>query len=348
MAKYDKQGLDFFIKMNMQNPPKPTPTNWFVRIADDTSIDKHTVCGFEFTLDKREDSFGIAEGASPDMNFRNAFLPEEGHYVVSRDFSGQELRILANLANEQIWIDAFMNGNDIHEATARTLWSDIPYDKSLRKKAKAINFGLVYGISAIALGEQLGVTTEEAQGYMDKYFEKLPNIKAYLDKQARTAERDGELANAYGRKRRFKNFIEEGKMKGEGIRRSYNFPIQSMGAEVTKLAIIKLYNKLYNNPEYKDKVLFMSTIHDEINSSVDKSIVAEVAKLKGELMLHMIPGKVVPVLTGLEVGNTMGLTWKFMEGTNKDGKTVLIPEVNEVLDEDKWNKILKYSNLLKK
>ena len=115
---------DFFGKINIQNPPRPHFQLYYIRLKDETSNPEYTVLDWEFTIDKREDSFGIAEGKSPDYNFRKAFLPEEGHYWVSQDFSGQELRIVANLANEASRIRAFLEGKDIHQATAEAIWGE--------------------------------------------------------------------------------------------------------------------------------------------------------------------------------------------------------------------------------
>lgn len=305
---------DFFIDMNMQNPPKPKSMNWFVRKADHQSIPEYTVEGWEFTIDQRDDSLGIAEGFSPKLNFRRAFLPEEGHYWLSRDFAGQELRILANLSGETVWIKTFLDGGDLHEATAITIWGKEHYTKEKRKAAKAINFGIVYGTGAESLGKTLGISTKEAQAYIDTFFEKLPNIGKFLHRCAILGAQNKETSNIYGRKRRLKSYINAyGKLDGFGKRKSFNHPVQSLGADITKIALIKIYNNILENPIYKDtgQVYFMSTIHDEINLSVKFEVIKEVTKLMGEAMLHIMPGYPVPIITEIEIGHSMGLTWKF-------------------------------------
>jgi len=319
--KYEKS---FFIKMNMQNPPKPESMNWYVRKKVEDSNPEFTVCNYEFTKEKTEDSLGTAEGFSPELNFRRAFLPEEGHYWLSRDFSGQELRLMANLSNEKTWIDAFLNDEDIHKATAVALWGNEDYSKDSRKKAKEINFGLIYGTGPDSLAERLKISKEEARQYIEAFFEKLPGIKRFMDSCERHAQQSGEIQNPYGRKRRLKNYIrEDGSLMNSGKRKSYNFPIQSMGAEVTKIALIKIYNEIINNEKYAGSVYFLNTIHDEINLSVKKEIIEEVAYKMGQLMEHRIPNRPVPIITGLEIGNSMGLTWKF----NQDPDTLeLTPE----------------------
>lgn len=328
MAKKKEYKKLFFIEMNMQNPPKPTSMNWFVRKADEQSIAEYTVCGYEFTIDQREDSFGITEGFSPDLNFRKAFLPEEGHYWLSRDFSGQELRIMANLSREKTWINAFLNNDDIHKATAVAIWGEENYNKEMRRAAKAINFGLLYGTGANSLSEQLNVTKEEAQSYIDTFFKKLPSIKNFMVRCETEAKNTQVISNIYGRKRRMKSYIDGyGQLMNSGKRKSYNFPIQSMGAEITKLALIKIYNDIINNEEYKGLVYFMNTIHDEINLSVDKNHIENIAFKMGELMEHHMGEMPVPIITGLEIGHNMGLTWKFKQNLET---LELTPEYSEL------------------
>lgn len=326
-AKHEK---GFFIGLNMQNPPRPAMQMWYVRNADKDSVFEHTVCGYEFTVDRRKDSFGIAEGYSEFLNFRMAFIPEKGHYWVSRDFSGQELRILANIAQEPTLIKTFLENGDPHKATAIALWGEENYSKEKRKAAKAINFGLIYGKTAQSFAEDFGVSTEEAQKYVDNYFDKLPNVKRFLNSCVREAAQTKMISNLYGRKRRLHRYIDQwGNLESRGKRISYNFPIQSMGAEVTKIALIKLYNNLIADERYKDKIYFRNTIHDEINTSIEFSIIEEAAKKLGDLMVHVIPNTQVPIIAGLEIGHSMGLTWKF----EQNPETLKLVPVYEPLEE---------------
>lgn len=310
---------DFFGKINIQNPPKPRPQEYYVRLKDETSNPEYTVLNWEFTVDKREDSFGIAEGSSPKFNFRKAFLPEEGHYWVSRDFAGQELRIVANLANEGNWIKAFLEGRDIHQATADAVWGDDSHKPGYRNAAKTLNFALLYGMSAESLSNKLDVSVDEAKDYTKSWFKGLSNIQKVMNRWSALALRNGEISNMYGRKRRTKQYINKfGKLTPRGHRATHNFPVQSMGAEIVKLAIIKIYNTILTNEKYKNKVLFMNTIHDEINFSIDPSCLNEAVKEIGDAMLHIMPNMPVPIITELDIGNNMGMLWKF----EQDEKTL--------------------------
>lgn len=331
--KKTKATKDFFGAINIQQVPKPHPKTYFVRLADENSIPEYTVAGYEFTDVIMEDSIGKIEGLSPELNFRRVFLPEEGHYWVSRDFSGQELRILANLANEPTWINAFLNNEDIHKATAVAVWGAENYSADKRRAAKSLNFGLVYGVSAPSLAKQLSVTEKEAQSYIDAFFSSLPAIQRTLNKFASYSQENKEIVNLYGRKRRMANFISPyGNITNAGKRRSYNFPIQSLGAEITKIALIKIYHNIINNDKYKGKVFFMNTIHDEINLSVHKDCLEEVVYEMGKCMYHKILNAPVPIISGLEIGNSMGLLWKFKQ----DPETLkLTPAYSPLSDEDK-------------
>ena len=326
MAKYKK---GFFVEMNMQNPPKAPEVIWYVRKATDDSVPELTVCGYEFTEDRREDSIGKTEAPSMGYNFRRAFLPEEGHYWLSRDFSGQELRIMANISGEAAWIEAFKNGEDIHKATAIAIWGEENYTANKRKMAKAINFGILYGSTAVGIANSLSISEDEAEDIIQQFFEKLPSIKAFLNKSKIEARETKATGNLYGRKRRMHNFINAwGNLSPSGQRRSFNHPIQSLGADIMKIALIKLYNNILTKEKYKGKIIFMNTIHDEVNLSVEKSIIEEATKLVGEVMEHRIKGKPIPIITGIEIGHNMGVTFKF----NQDLETLeLTPDI-EPLD----------------
>lgn len=319
---------DFFGKINIQNAPRAPLQLWYIRKRTLNSNPEFSVLDWEFTLDLKEDSFGTIEGTSPYLNFRKAFLPEDGHYWVSRDFSGQELRIMSNLANEKKWIDAFLHDRDIHQATAEAIWGKENFNSSRRNAAKTLNFGLLYGMSSITLADRLKVSKDEAEATIEGFFKGLPNIKKALNHWVALAERNQEITNLYGRKRRMKQYIRQnGKISTHGKNAAYNFPVQSLGAEIIKLAIIRVYNDILINEKYKDKVIFMNTIHDEINFSIDKDILKEAIYDIGIAMEHTIPGRPVPIIAGLEIGTSMGITWPFIQDL---ATKELIPEYKKL------------------
>lgn len=300
----------------MQNVPNPELHIWHVRVADKTSNPEYTVQNYEFTYERQVDSLGFIEGFEIRRNFRKMFLPEKGHYLVSRDFSGQELRILANLSGETTWIEIFQTGGDIHKQTAYAVFGEENYSGELRDIAKTINFGLVYGMEYQSLAVKIGVSEKEAKEYISKFFKAHKGIDTYLKSQATYASQHKEGVNLYGRKRRYhRDFDAIRGLLPSGRRKAYNFPIQSMGAEIIKISLLKLYYNIINNEQYKDRVYFMSMIHDELNVSVDKSILNEVCFKLGEEMRHEIPGMPVPIITDLAIGTSMGMIWKFNQDT---------------------------------
>lgn len=328
-----KKTPGFFGEINIQQVPRPPFQMYYVRLADETSDPEFTVEGYEFTTDLRKDSIGKAEGKAKDLNFRRVFLPEENHYWVSRDFSGQELRILANLSGQQSWVEAFNSGGDIHKATAETIWGKENYTSEKRKHAKTLNFGLMYGMTKYGVSHGLRISLEEAETLIKDFFSKLTAVKATLDSFLDEAVANKEIVSLYGRKRRMSNFIANGNyLTSRGRTIGYNYPIQSLGADITKLALIKLYYKLIKNPKYEGKVYFLNTIHDEINISVAYDIAPEVIKIMDELMTHNLPGGTVPITTGLEIGHSMGLIWNF----NQDKETLeLTPDIEPLNDKEK-------------
>lgn len=308
----------------MQNVPNPKFHMWHVRLADETSNKEFVVDKYEFTYDRQPDSLGMSEGNDVDLNFRKVFLPEEGHLLVSRDFKGQELRILANLSGEPSWIKTFLEGGDIHKQTAISIFGEENYKSELRSVAKTINFGLVYGMEYQSLATKLGIPEKEAKAHISKFFEAHKGIDNYLKSQATYGAQHKEIKNLYGRKRRLhRDYDVVRGFLNSGRRKAYNFPIQSMGAEIMKLGLLKLYYNILTKEEYKDKVYFMSMIHDEINLSVDKSVLNEVCFKLGQEMTHHIPGMPVPIITDLAIGTSMGLIWSF----NQDPETLELTPV---------------------
>lgn len=331
-----KKHKDYFIKMNMQNAPNAETITYYIRKADGTEKDyMFVVEGYEFTEDLRKDSFGKTEGKSPKFNFRRAYLPPEGHYIISRDFSGQEVRIIANLSGEETWVDTYLNDGDIHTTTAIKLFGEENFTKELRNITKAITFGLAYGMTEVTLSERINSTVEVAKEYIENYYKTHPRIKKMLDNYALLADKNNEVVNFYGRKRRFTKYrYSTGYLSQAGVRRAYNFPIQSLGADITITALIRVIYGILLNPEYKDSTTWLSTVHDEINITAEFSKVKEVTKLFGDLMYHELPNLPVPIVSGLDLGHSWGLMWEF----EQDSKTLELTPVYETLSESEIEK----------
>lgn len=188
----------------------------------------------------------------------------ENGNILSIDYSQVELRVLASLSGDEMLIDSFQKGEDIHTATASAIFS-LPKEmitEDLRRKAKAINFGIVYGISDWGLAEQVGITPKEARMFIEKYFQTYPKIKQYLDEVVENCKNNGYVTTLYKRRRDVKEIHSTSYMEREfGKRVAMNTPIQGTSADIIKIAMIKVDEYIKVN---KCKTKMIMQIHDEL------------------------------------------------------------------------------------
>ena len=194
---------------------------------------------------------------------RKAFIPEYD-YILSIDYSQVELRVLASLANDENMIKMFESGDDVHTLTASAIF-DMPKEmvtSSMRRQAKAVNFGIVYGISDWGLSEQIGCTPSEAKRFINRYFETFPNIKKYLDTLVEECKEKGYATTISGRKREVNEINSSSYMEREfGKRVAMNTPIQGSAADIIKTAMITI-NSYLKDHDFKSKMILQ--IHDEL------------------------------------------------------------------------------------
>ena len=202
---------------------------------------------------------------------RKAFVPEKGHVLVSADYSQIELRILAHVAGIDALKQAFHDGQDIHALTASHVFGEPieGMDPMTRRKAKAINFGIIYGISAFGLARQLGIPNGEAKAYIDAYFDKYPGIKAYMERTKTQAREEGFVTTLFGRKCHTKGINDRNpNMRGFAERAAINAPIQGGAADIIKRAMIQVPGAL-TNAGLKAQMLLQ--VHDELIFEVPKA-----------------------------------------------------------------------------
>jgi DNA polymerase-1 len=196
---------------------------------------------------------------------RAAFVPGEGYdLIVSADYSQIELRILAHLSEDVGLIDAFTGGADFHASTASRVFGVAPEDVTpgLRSRAKATNFGIVYGISAHGLSAQLGIEYEESQELIDRYFAAYPGVRAYLDRAIDDARRDGYVVTMMGRRRRVPELASGNyNTRSFGERTAMNHPVQGAAADIMKLAMIEADRRLREEGLASRMLL---QVHDEL------------------------------------------------------------------------------------
>jgi DNA polymerase-1 len=233
------------------------------------------------------------------QKIRSAFVASPGNKIISADYSQIELRLLAHYADIKTLKDAFKQGYDIHAITASQMFS-VPIDKvdsAMRRQAKTINFGIIYGISAFGLAKRLDIPRERAKQYIDEYFKQYPGIKAYMDKTIEFARKHGYVLSVFGRKCII-NGINDGNftLRSFAERAAINAPLQSSAADIIKKAMASL-------PIEVRKYMILQ-IHDELLFDVPEAEVDQVSKIVKQTM-----ESVIDLSTKLKVEVSYGDTW---------------------------------------
>jgi len=232
---------------------------------------------------------------------RKAFIPEEDSVFLSSDYSQIELRMFAHMSGEQNLIDAFKHHLDIHTKTAMDIYhvSKDEVTKNMRRDAKAVNFGIIYGISSFGLAEDLGVDIKTAKKFLDNYLETFPGIKNYMDKIIKDAYEKGYVKTIMNRKRNIDELYNTNHMiKVQGERMALNTPIQGSSADILKKAMIDIYNE-FNRLNLKSKMILQ--VHDELIFNVKND---ELEKVK-EIVINFMENAYklnVPLEVDVEIG----------------------------------------------
>ena len=237
---------------------------------------------------------------------RKAFVPEEENSVLlSSDYSQIELRVLAHISGDEHLIDAFKHGADIHTSTAMRVFNiEKPEDVTPndRRNAKAVNFGVVYGISDFGLSNNLGISRKEAKAYIETYFERYPGIKDYMERVVREARDKGYVETLFKRRREIPDINSRNfNVRGFAERTAINSPIQGSAADILKIAMIHLDQALETGA-YKTKMLLQ--VHDEIVLQVPSDELAAIKELVKETMESAIE-----LAVPLEADENEGKTW---------------------------------------
>lgn len=235
-------------------------------------------------------------------NFRKYFVPENDNYVlIDADYSQIELRILAHVSGDETMISSFVSGEDIHTTTAAKVFGISPQDVTpeLRKRAKAVNFGIVYGIGEYSLSEDLGISRVQAKNYIESYFEKFPQVYDYLQGIKQTAEQNGFVLTELGRKRWIPEILSSNKnLKHFGERVAMNSPIQGAAADIIKIAMVEISKRL--KEEKLDAKLILQ-VHDELLIEANKSCADRAFEILTECMESAIELS-VPLLIDAHMG----------------------------------------------
>jgi len=239
---------------------------------------------------------------------RQAFVAEPGNLLVSADYSQIDLRMAAHLSGDQRMLEVFTKGMDVHAATASFIFG-VPQNKvtpDQRRTAKEVNFGILYGMGAFGLAERTGLSNSEARQFIDRYFKSFARLKAWLEEVKDEARETGEVRTLLGRKRKLPE-INSGiaQVRSAAERVAINLPVQGTAADLMKVAMVKIHNKL---PSTSAKAKMIMQVHDELVFEVPESDVTKVARVVKQEMENAIKLK-VPVVAEVKAG----ANWAQME-----------------------------------
>ena len=218
-------------------------------------------------------------------NIRQAFVAEPGSVLISADYSQIELRVLAHLSGEQVLVDAFARGDDIHDRTAEKVFKGMSglSKHELRRRAKIVNYALLYGKQAFTLAKDIGVSRQEAQDFIDAYFAGFPAVRGFLDRTLEEARASGVVKTLFGRRRMVPDLVSRnGQIRGRAEREAVNMPIQGTAADVLKRAMIDVHAALPGLAGGRARMIL--TVHDELLFEVPKEAAEETAEAVRQLM----------------------------------------------------------------
>ncbi len=244
-------------------------------------------------------------------DIRKAFIAEKDFALISADYNQIEMRILADIADVKELKKAFKNNEDIHSLTASQIFNvnikKVSEDQ--RRKAKAINFGIIYGISQYGLAKQINVSNHEAEEFLQSYFAKFPEIKVYMDQTVKFCRKSGYVNNIFGRRSHFLSINDKNyNVRNFQERAAINVPIQGSASEIMRLAMIRLQKRLMAQKNQKTKLLLQ--IHDELIFETPKQDVKKVSKIIIEEMTSVVNSDLhsfsIPLTVDLNTGDNWG------------------------------------------
>lgn len=324
----------FFSPINAQSLPKPHVKMEDVFDLGDRNLfskKDNIIMGYKFVYSSYDEEgkhiipddpayIGWVEGMDDDLNIRMAISPkmledsnDDEFLYTSFDYAAEELRIAANLSREPNWVEAFVNGDDIHFRTACAIWGEENYNRDYRKMAKYANFSILYGASSHSLyaDSRYGFKSlQEAEDFYNKYKKALPTLFQWQDRLIYSARRKGMLQTFFGRPRRLRSYYEN-KQIGFANRSAGNTSVQGVAGDILKMVMIKLWRALFNNEEFKNDVAWRVAIHDEIGYTIRATKLMRVLKIIKETQSVKLPEWPVEIITDPSVGWSMGRVYDF-------------------------------------
>ncbi len=236
---------------------------------------------------------------------RQSFIAKSGFLLLSVDYSQIDLRVMASISGDEALIQSFLNNEDIHAKTASEIFKTTigEVDQSMRRRAKTINFGIIYGMSSFGLSKGLGISVEEAKLYIDLYFKNHSAIKDYMERTVEEAKRNGFVKTAFGRK----CYVESVNSKVKNSvsfpkRAAINAPIQGTAADIIKIAMVDIHNTLKSMPALKEDAKMILQVHDELIFEVRESLTDDLKGMVSKIMTDKNLLKNVPLTVNVGIG----------------------------------------------
>lgn len=263
-----KKGTRYFTEINIQAVTKPKPGFFVPRFTGN----QDGILGYEFEEQQKDIPGSTVEGYKPN-NIREIILPAPGHLMFSADYSGQEIVVAANISGDRAFLEPLMRGEDIHKDVAIKMFGVENYDKDKRKIAKFANFGCIYlGTEWALKGSLPEKSLEELKIYYELWRKTHREYFDFLESRYREARSCGYVKTALGRHRRVRFWMDSPDWKEVffGKKTIANSPVQGLGGDIIRLTLIRIFQEILINPKYEGKCFFVSTVHDELNFSIDK------------------------------------------------------------------------------
>jgi DNA polymerase-1 len=235
---------------------------------------------------------------------RTAFVAEDGYRLISADYSQIDLRVVAHMSGDKKLIEAFQRGDDIHKITAAEInkVSMSQVTDKMRRAAKALNFGVIYGMSVFGFSQAAGIERDDAKKFISEYMEKFKRVAGYIRETKEFAKKYGYVETLIGRRRNIPEINSPNfQVQNAAERMAINMPIQGLAADIVKLAMIKICEEYKDNPNVK----MILQIHDEIILEVKENISEEVSKKVKEIMESAYKLK-VPLVADIKIGDNWG------------------------------------------
>ena len=305
LEKIDHPITDLILEYRGLSKLKSTYTDGLLKQVNDDTHRVHTsyhqaltATGRLSSTDPNLQNIPVREDIG--RQIRKAFIAPEGRILLAADYSQIELRLMAHFSQDHALVDAFNHGQDVHKRTAAEVLG-IPLDEvtsNQRRQAKAVNFGLLYGMSEFGLTRQLGFTREESRNYIGKYFQRYPGVLEYMERTRQVAREQGFVETILGRRLYTPDIMASNKMVKQGAERAaINAPLQGSAADIIKLAMIAVDKILP-----KDQAKMLLQVHDELVFEVDAAIADELSAQLTEVMQSVLKIS-VPLIVEVGQGN---------------------------------------------